>query len=212
MGLPAFKIQKHMPEKHGSLRKQGRLMGAWVTRHYKIDWQSSHAVLLAYKSASMTGQPKAISLEHCFVRSNKDCDQPNASGSAAFCIELDGRHGALQRQYHLYASSEMEREEWVQILRKHAVNSSIDNGYEIRRDDNDTKLGSGSYSTVWKGKDRDNNKVWALKEMQKANVKRDEEENLREEVRISQMVGSHGNIVYMKEFVENKVRTLNHKS
>ena len=41
------------------------------------------------------------------------------------------------------------------------VNSSIDNGYEIRRDDNDTKLGSGSYSTVWKGKDRDNNRVCA---------------------------------------------------
>jgi len=33
----------------------------------------------------------------------------------------------------------------------------------------------------------------------------EQEENLREEVRISQMVGSHGNIVYMKEFVENKV-------
>lgn len=31
-----------------------------------------------------------------------------------------------------------------------------------------------------------------------------EEDNLREEVRISAMVGSHNNIVYMKEFVENK--------
>jgi hypothetical protein len=44
-------------------RKQGRLLGGWVTRHYKIDWQSSHAVLLAFKSASMTGTSKTISLE-----------------------------------------------------------------------------------------------------------------------------------------------------
>jgi serine/threonine protein kinase len=54
------------------------------------------------------------------------------------------------------------------------VNSSIDNGYQIRRDDQDQKLGSGSYSTVWKGTDRDTNKVWALKEMQKSNIKKEE--------------------------------------
>jgi serine/threonine protein kinase len=150
---------------------------------------------------------------------------------------------------------------------------------------------SGSYSTVWKGIDRESKKVWALKEMQKSAVKREvcaaasfaccfqflctsatcvsvrwlrheclvhidlnvcfsacsrlicqcirskmpassgskmsyvnacihtymcahthtythmylqEEEFLREEVRISTIVGSHNNIVYMKEFVENK--------
>lgn len=40
-------------------------------------------------------------------------------------------------------SSEMEREEWVHVIRKHAVNSVIDNGYEIRREDKDSKLGSG---------------------------------------------------------------------
>lgn len=31
-----------------------------------------------------------------------------------------------------------------------------------------------------------------------------QEVNLKEEVRISTIVGSHSNIVYMKEFVENK--------
>ena len=33
---------------------------------------------------------------------------------------------------------------------------------------------------------------------------RSQEVNLKEEVRISTIVGSHSNIVYMKEFVENK--------
>ncbi|EKX53911.1 hypothetical protein GUITHDRAFT_63893 [Guillardia theta CCMP2712] len=47
---------------------------------------------------------------------------------------------------------------------------------------------------------------WALKEMMKSNVKKDEEEHLKEEVRISTIVGSHDNIVYLKEFVENKDR------
>lgn len=73
----------------------------------------------------------------------------------------------------VFVRSEMEREEWTHVIRKHAVNSLIDNGYEIRREDKDSKLGSGSYSTVWKGVDKDTRKVWAVKEMQKAAVKRE---------------------------------------
>lgn len=118
--------------------------------------------------------------------------------------QIDTSGGLNPRTHHFYAPSEMEREEWVHVIRKHAVNSVIDNGYEIKRDEKESKLGSGSYSTVWKGVCKETRKVWAIKEMQKSAVKRDEEENLREEVRISTIVGSHSNIVYMKEFVENK--------
>ena len=45
-------------------------------------------------------------------------------------------------------NSELERDEWVHVIRKHAVNSTIDNGYEIRRDDKDSKLGSGKLPTL----------------------------------------------------------------
>jgi hypothetical protein len=45
--------------------------------------------------------------------------------------------------FTLYTASQLERDEWVHVMRKHAVNSNIDNGYEIRRDDKDGKLGSG---------------------------------------------------------------------
>ena len=53
----------------------------------------------------------------CFIRANKELD----SGNAGYCIELDGRHGPLQRQFHLFATSQVEREEWVSVLRKYAV-------------------------------------------------------------------------------------------
>ncbi len=48
-----------------------------------------------------------------------------------------------------YIYSEVEREEWVHVIRKHAVNSVIDNGYEIRRDDKDSKLGSGKHIHIF---------------------------------------------------------------
>mmetsp|Transcript_45245 Transcript_45245/g.113412 ORF Transcript_45245/g.113412 Transcript_45245/m.113412 type:complete len:478 (-) Transcript_45245:89-1522(-) len=201
MGNPNFKIQKHMPEKHGALKKQGKLMKNWTVRYFKLDWQGSHAVLLSFKNPQCTGSPnKTISLEHCFVKANKARDKEGIG----FCIEVDTSGSLIPKHYYFYAATEVEREEWVHVMRKHAVNSVVDNGYDIRREDKDAKLGSGSYSTVWKGVDRDTRKVWALKEMQKSAVKKEEEENLKEEVRISTIVGSHHNVVYMKEFVENK--------
>uniref|UniRef100_A0A6U4Q5S4 Protein kinase domain-containing protein n=1 Tax=Hemiselmis andersenii TaxID=464988 RepID=A0A6U4Q5S4_HEMAN len=201
MGNPNFKIQKHMPEKHGALKKQGKLMKNWAVRYFKLDWQGSHAVLLSFKNPQCTGSPnKTISLEHCFVKANKARDKEGIG----YCIEVDTSGSLIPKHYYLYAATEVEREEWVHVMRKHAVNSVVDNGYDIKREDKDAKLGSGSYSTVWKGVDRDTRKVWALKEMQKSAVKKEEEENLREEVRISTIVGSHHNVVYMKEFVENK--------
>ena len=42
-----------------------------------------------------------------------------------------------------------------------------------------TELVAGSFSTVYKGIERDTKKVWAVKTMLKSNIKRDEEENLK---------------------------------
>jgi hypothetical protein len=55
------------------------------------------------------------------------------------------RHAVPTHTPHIHTFSEVEREEWVHVIRKHAVNSVIDNGYEIRRDDKDSKLGSGKH-------------------------------------------------------------------
>lgn len=89
-------------------------------------------------------------------------------------VQLDTTGGINPRTHTFFAPTEVEREEWVHVIRKHAVNSVIDNGYTIRRDDKESKLGSGSYSTVWKGVCRDTKKVWAIKEMQKSAVKKEE--------------------------------------
>ena len=61
-----------------------------------------------------------------------------------------------------------------------------------------------SHAVVWKAKDRASGVQVALKEVSKCSMKQDEINNLRDEMRISRMVGSHDHIVYMKEFVENK--------
>ena len=42
----------------------------------------------------------------------------------------------------LYAPSELERDEWVAVIRKYSTQSNIENGYEFTRD-NASKLGEG---------------------------------------------------------------------
>jgi hypothetical protein len=43
----------------------------------------------------------------------------------------------------LYAPSELDREEWINVVRKYSAQSNIENAYEIPRDAN-SKLGEGS--------------------------------------------------------------------
>ena len=65
-----FKVQKQLPEKHGSMSKKGKILGKIITRYFKIGWQDKHALLRYYNTADMekSGKGKAISLEQyvCF--------------------------------------------------------------------------------------------------------------------------------------------------
>ena len=125
----------------------------------------------------------------------------SADGVARWCISLWDRQSANKSLLTVWADSELERDQWVADLRTHAVNSNIHNAYEV---DRGAKLGEGSYATVWKAKDRASGVQFALKETCKHTLRKDELDNLRDEVRIHRLVGSHDHIVYMKEFVENK--------
>jgi hypothetical protein len=99
----------------------------------------------------------------------------------------------------LYAPSELDRDEWVDVIRKYSTQSNIENGYDFTRD-NSSKLGegklihqnfhmhvnenvhpliSGSFGTVFKGKDRTTGKIWALKEISKASVNGEDLANLK---------------------------------
>jgi len=202
-----FVIQHRLTERKGTMRKKGKMLGAMLRRWYHLKWdeKSEVAILESHNNEKMVGVPKkTIQLKECIVKLDKEKDFKDPAGPG-FAISVVDR-GASQRHYIFWADTEMEREEWVADLRKHSVNSSIENGYEINREAKDSKLGSGSYSVVWKGKHRGDGSLWAIKEMHKLTLKKDEIDNLRDEVRISQLVGSHDNIVYMKEFVENKER------
>uniref|UniRef100_A0A7S0M5X2 Protein kinase domain-containing protein n=1 Tax=Cryptomonas curvata TaxID=233186 RepID=A0A7S0M5X2_9CRYP len=193
-----FKIQKALPEKHGSLKKKRKLLGGLVVRYFKVGWDGDHAVLYYSNDESMSSGTKKLSLQRCFARSSPSNDQTDKS---LFCFELEFLSSPGSKKC-FYAPSDLERNEWAQIIRKYSVNSSIDNVYTIGTD-KDSKLGSGSFSTVYKGVERDTRKVWAIKTMLKSNIKREEEDNLKDEIRISLLVGSHPHIVYMKEFIEN---------
>mmetsp|Transcript_23496 Transcript_23496/g.34482 ORF Transcript_23496/g.34482 Transcript_23496/m.34482 type:complete len:453 (+) Transcript_23496:85-1443(+) len=205
--MAPFQIQHKLTERKGTLRKKGKILGGMMRRWYHLQWDNTAEVgmLLSFNNDKMIGTPKKmVNLKECVVKldSTKDIKDAAAPGFAISVVD----RGSSQRHYVFWADTEMESQEWVANLRKHSVNSSIENGYEINREAKDSKLGSGSYSTVWKGKDRGNNTFWAIKEMQKQTLKKDEIDNLRDEVRISQLVGSHDNIVYMKEFAENSQR------
>mmetsp|Transcript_63219 Transcript_63219/g.169033 ORF Transcript_63219/g.169033 Transcript_63219/m.169033 type:complete len:445 (-) Transcript_63219:87-1421(-) len=194
-----FKVQKQLPEKHGMLKKKGRLWKRLVIRHYKIGWQDRHGVLIYSADESLNASNcKTLSLEHSFCKKDETFD---IVADKMFCLSLDV-DGAKKL---LFAPTELERDEWIDVIRKYSTQSLITNTYEFSRDKN-SKLGEGSFGTVYKGREKATGKIWALKEIPKASVQGDDLQNLKEEVRISTLVGSHPNIVYMKEFVENSDR------
>jgi len=91
MGHPTFKIQKQMPEKHGTMKKKGRIFGGWLQRWYKMDWNGNTAMLLSFKNPQMAGQPtKTVSLEHCNVRPNQALNKLTLGG---YCLEVDTTGG-----------------------------------------------------------------------------------------------------------------------
>jgi len=105
-----------------------------------------------------------------------------------------------------FADSDDERMQWIKDLRWCALNSRLDNGYEIDRVHAEGCLGTGAFSVVWRGRAKyareDCDESYALKEISKTNLNFKEETSVREEVRIQRRVGEHPNIVFMKEFVE----------
>jgi hypothetical protein len=62
-------------------------------------------------------------LGRCFSRPNPANDQPEKS---LFCFEIEFYYPTNSKKC-LYAPSDLERNEWAQIIRKYAVNSAIEN-------------------------------------------------------------------------------------
>jgi hypothetical protein len=58
-----FKIQKALPEKHGSLKKKRKFFGGLVLRYFKVGWDGDHAVLYYSNDESMAGGSKKLSLQ-----------------------------------------------------------------------------------------------------------------------------------------------------
>uniref|UniRef100_A0A7S4L041 Protein kinase domain-containing protein n=1 Tax=Guillardia theta TaxID=55529 RepID=A0A7S4L041_GUITH len=213
MVLPHFKIQNDPPSREGWLRKKGRRLKMWTRRWCKIGWDElGHtAILFCYHTEDTTTEKStAISLERVEINALLTDDDLLAKGGPAYAIGIDTRvreGSKLQadeelRLHVFYAESNEEREAWIRDLQWVAVHSNIDNGYIIERDEQRAMLGSGSFSTVWKGIDRNTGKAWALKEINKDGLNAKGQEDIREEIEIQRRVGEHPNIVFMREFVE----------
>ena len=219
MAPVSFKIQDDPPRHEGWLRKKGKRLGFWTKRFCVLDWEETHrpgasthkAVLLCYDSDDTTKEPHTtVSLERCTVLPEPSLDEVGGKGEPMFALSLDTQGGGGGgRVMVLYAESEDERDAWVQDLRWSAVNTNIDNGFEIDRVKPEGCLGTGSFSVVWRGRAKypdlrgaGKGQVWALKEISKKDLSYVEEERVREEVRVQRRVGEHPHIVFMKEFVE----------
>jgi hypothetical protein len=76
----------------------------------------------------------------CFISANakKDASQDKLADKLyAFVLDTNSKKKVL------YAPSELERDEWIDVVRKYSAQSNIENAYEIPRDAN-SKLGEGS--------------------------------------------------------------------
>ena len=58
-----FKIQKSLPEKHGSLKKKRKFLGGLVVRYFKVGWDGDHAVLYYSNDEDMSNGSKKVSLQ-----------------------------------------------------------------------------------------------------------------------------------------------------
>jgi hypothetical protein len=58
-----FKIQKSLPEKHGSLKKKRKFLGGLVVRYFKVGWDGDHAVLYYSNDEDMSSGSKKVSLQ-----------------------------------------------------------------------------------------------------------------------------------------------------
>lgn len=206
--MPPFQIHRKLNERMGALSKKGKFLKGWVTRWYHLQWDDGYeqAFLRQFKDDKFSKpNKKDINLKMCVIKAEPEKDIKDPANPlynvTIYKRAPDESQGQKTVLAELWASTEIARDEWVDDLNKHAVNSHIENGYVVMRN---SKLGAGAYSEVFKAKDRKSGNLWAVKEMDKTKLRREEVSNLKDEVRISQMVGSHDNIVYMKEFVENK--------
>ena len=57
-----------------------------------------------------------------------------------YCLKLEFRDSS--KKLYLYASSELDRDEWFNAIRQYSVNSSIENSYDVSRSE-DKILGTG---------------------------------------------------------------------
>ena len=73
------------------------------------------------------------------MEKNDEQNRP-AEGLFAFTVDLQNVK-SIKRQF--YAPTELERDEWVYVIRKYSTQSNIENAYKFTRDAT-SKLGEGA--------------------------------------------------------------------
>mmetsp|Transcript_63556 Transcript_63556/g.150594 ORF Transcript_63556/g.150594 Transcript_63556/m.150594 type:complete len:429 (+) Transcript_63556:3-1289(+) len=170
----------------GAMHKVGRRLKRVERRFYVIRQDQ------LYYGVGESEQSKLIPLDRCVVTNGPETALSGVGNVFGLVLQTPEKH------HTLYASSEPERERWLQSLRTICTRHSVDNAYLITK-----VLGKGAFSEVKLGQDRSTDKLFALKIIDRRRLDDIEVEMLHKEVEIMRMT-KHPNIVEFRDFVETE--------
>ena len=104
---------------------------------------------------------------------------------------------AVGKMHELRASSAGDQQRWFKHLRAASLSSSIANVYNMTKE-----LGSGAFSVVRLGEDRNTKEMAAIKCVDRKKLSEEDLAMLRREVQILSSI-EHPNVIKFKEFAEN---------
>jgi hypothetical protein len=175
-------------EHEGYLFKIGARLRGFRKRWYFL----SHKFLYWFHASTDTTPAGVVMLEGAYVKPVDDAHAPRYFGLSLLPASASG--DAAPRL--LYARTEVERNEWVSMLRRACRTVAFDESYRMGR-----RLGQGRFSVVYEATRCDSGGKVAVKVINKATLTATERELLRSEIAALRLV-RHPHIIRLEDVHE----------
>ncbi len=176
-----------MLEHEGELWKKGRRTGAMTRRWYYL----CQNFLYWYKDQETHIPKGSLFLEGSYV---SVCNDQMARGYFGIRIHTASAHGDQERV--LYCKDARERDEWMSVLTRACRTVAFEQVYRRVKE-----LGQGRFSQVVEVQNRDTGLHYAVKIINKNELKPEEKELLRTEIAILRLV-QHPHIIRLEDVFE----------
>jgi len=176
-----------MLEHEGELWKKGRRTGAMTRRWYYL----CQNFLYWYKDQETHIPKGSLFLEGSYV---SVCNDQMARGYFGIRIHTASAHGDQERV--LYCKDTRERDEWMSVLTRACRTVAFEQVYRRVKE-----LGQGRFSQVVEVQNRDTGLHYAVKIINKNELKPEEKELLRTEIAILRLV-QHPHIIRLEDVFE----------